>query len=125
MIGVLVFSIVTVALFLLLRNQQKEIATVLCIAAAVLLFLYTIGNVSDAIVYLRETANVAGVSEEVGVLVKALGIAAAVQITADICREAGESVVAGQVELAGKAEILVLSLPLLSQLLSLIQGLLS
>ena len=59
------------------------------------------------------------------ILLKALGIASAAQITADICRDAGEAAIAGQVEMLGRAEILLLSLPLAMQILTVARDLLS
>ena len=49
----------------------------------------------------------------VSVLIKALGVAGAAQITGDICRDKGNSAVAGASELAAKAAIIALALPLI------------
>lgn len=57
------------------------------------------------------------------ILMKSLGIAFAVQITADVCNDAQESSLANRIMLFGKAEILVLSLPLIKNLFSLCEGL--
>lgn len=54
-----------------------------------------------------------------GVLLRSLGIALSVEFAADICRDAGEDSTAGRLELAGKIAILILSLPLLKELLDL------
>ncbi len=60
-----------------------------------------------------------------GVLFKALGVALAVEFTADICRDAGEGALASKLETVGKAELLLLALPLFESLLTKAQGLLS
>lgn len=52
------------------------------------------------------------------VLFKALGIAVLTQICSSICRDAGENAIAEGVELTGKVELLLLALPLISQILS-------
>ena len=52
------------------------------------------------------------------VLIKALGIALTVQITSDICKDSGEGALAQRVEMLGKAEIIVISIPLIKNLLS-------
>lgn len=57
------------------------------------------------------------------ILMKSLGIAFAVQITADVCNDAQESSLANRITLFGKAEILVLSLPLIKNLFSLCESL--
>ena len=58
-------------------------------------------------------------------LLKALGIALLAEFCADICRESGESGAASIVELTGKLEILLLSLPLLEEILTAARELLS
>lgn len=50
---------------------------------------------------------------------KALGIGMIGQFTAELCRDAGEPVLAGRVEFFAKVEIVLLSLPLVRQILSL------
>lgn len=53
------------------------------------------------------------------VLAKALGIGMVGQFTSELCRDAGESVLASRVEFFCKVEIILLSLPLLKQILAL------
>jgi stage III sporulation protein AD len=48
-------------------------------------------------------------------LIKALGIGYLCRFASDLCRDAGETALAGYVELAGKVMIVVLSFPLLEQ----------
>jgi hypothetical protein len=47
------------------------------------------------------------------------------QLCADLCRQSGEASLAGGVALAGKAELLLLCLPLLKELIVIAQELLS
>ena len=56
-----------------------------------------------------------------GALLKALGIVLIGRITADLCKDAGESAIASGVELAVKTAVLLTALPLLNRLLSLLQ----
>ena len=58
------------------------------------------------------------------VMLKALGIALLAQIVSDLCRDGGESTVASIVEMAGKAVILLLALPLVESLLETVKALL-
>ena len=58
------------------------------------------------------------------VLLKALGVSILAHVTATVCRDAGEGSMAYYVELGAKIEILILSLPLLGEMLSLAMELL-
>ena len=51
----------------------------------------------------------------------ALGIVLIGRITADLCKDAGESAIASGVELAVKTAVLLTALPLLNRLLSLLR----
>lgn len=51
------------------------------------------------------------------VMMRALGISILSKICCDVCRDAGESGLAGGVEMAGKTVILLLCLPLIEEIL--------
>ena len=57
-------------------------------------------------------------------MIKALGVAVAVEITSDICKDAGENAIAERVSLFGRAEILILAIPMIKDLFSLCDNLL-
>lgn len=118
-------AVCAVCAILYLKPQQKEIAVTVGIAAGVILFAASLSGMAEVIAVIRQAAENSAYSESIAVLLKSLGIAATVQLCADICREAGESTVGAQLELLGKIEILLLSLPLVAQLLSLTREILS
>ena len=112
-------AICTVLIALYLKPQQREIGVLLVIAGTVFLFFVGLKNTSEAVRVIREIVGDSSYSAEVEIMMKALGIAAVTHISADICRESGEGTVASQVEFVGRMEILILSLPLVLELLSL------
>ena len=94
--------------------------------AAVLLFAGTILSMAPPLLsYLKQLSTATNLSNYVGFLLKALGIAVLTQVCADICRDAGESGIGNGVELAGKMEILLLCLPLMNELFSAAKNLLA
>ena len=74
--------------------------------------------------WVSEVCQGAGVGEQAALLFKGLGVAILTQLCADFCRQSGEGHLAGSVELAGKAEILLLCVPSLKQLFALAADLL-
>ena len=103
----------------LLKRGQKEIALLFSLAAAVFVFLCILPQIETLTSTFREWAELSGMPEVFGALLKALGIVLIGRITADLCKDAGES--ASGVELAVKAAVLLTALPLLNRLLSLLQ----
>lgn len=121
----LMLAAATVALVLLLRVQQKEIAMLLGICAAWMLFLASAQKITYALQQLLQWADGTWTAEMGTLLLKTLGIAYAAQITADICREAGENTMGTQVELMAKAEIVLLCLPMAKRIFDIAESLLS
>ena len=63
-------------------------------------------------------------SEYLKIIFKSLGICFVTQLGCDCCRDSGENAMASQLELAGKAAILVTALPLFSAAAEMVRTLL-
>lgn len=91
-----------------------EIAAVAAVAAAVI-------NIAEAV--LRELSLVAELSQTgdecITLLIKALATAAVSQTASDICRDTGNSALAGVTELVGKFTIILFALPLIKSAVAL------
>lgn len=126
-----VFKIVGIGLTataaaLLLRAYRPELGLQASIAAGVLILILTLDElmaVSGLISGIVQRFQLG--SEYLKVMLKVIGIAYLAQFAADLCRDAGESAVAGKVELAGRVLILTLCIPMLTTILELVQGILS
>lgn len=123
-------AIMAVMMTVTLKQFRPEIATVMTAVTCVLLLSAAIACFSP-VAELFSSLNGKGDGSVLGefsshmqVLVKSLGIGLLTQSTADICRDSGEGAIASKIELAGKAEIFVLGLPLISELLEVTRSLL-
>ena len=111
-------ALIGVFVSLLLKDKYRAQGTVAIILAVVLISLESIENgVGNAVSAIAEFSEGTELFEYVIVLQKALGIGYITTITANICRDANESSLALALEFAGKVQILLLSLPLVSSLL--------
>ncbi len=118
--SILGFALIATLLSLLLAQYKPEYAMMVATAAGAFLFLKVLGDVLSSLLDLQEMLQSAGV--EVAyfrIAFKALGICYIAQFVSDLCRDFGQTSIAGRVELAGKCAVLVLSLPLLQQLIEL------
>ncbi len=104
---------------IILRGQKSDFAGLVSLAASVILLGASVAAFLPVIEFVLETVEGTGFAEYLATLTKALGITLAVQLSADVCRDAGESSIASKLELVGKAEILVLCLPLIRDLITL------
>ncbi|MBQ6067801.1 MAG: stage III sporulation protein AD [Clostridia bacterium] len=108
-------------LYVLLKQYKPEYAVLAeAVGGAVLLFALSdeLERVLDLFSGMFLEAGIG--REYLSVLLKALGTALAVQFTADLCRDAGDSAAAAKVEFAGKVIIAASSIPLLEGVVGLI-----
>lgn len=105
-------------LILIIKQGREEFSPLVSLAVCVVLFSVAITLFYPVIDYINEITADSLLEPYAGTLLKALGVGLITQTTAEVCRDSGETAVAGKVELLGKAEILLLSLPLLRELLS-------
>ena len=118
-------ALIGVFVSFLLKDKYRAQGTVAIILAVVLISLESIENgVGTAVSTIASFSEGTALSEYVIVLQKALGIGYITTITANICRDANESSLALALEFAGKVQILLLALPLVSSLLETAKSLL-
>jgi stage III sporulation protein AD len=103
----------------MLRVDRPEMAAAVAMAAGTTAFLMVVGDlkaVSDAA---RALASGAGVSGESTLLMlRAAGIALIAEFGAQISRDAGESALAGRIELGARVALAAMSVPVLTGLVT-------
>ena len=102
---------------LTVREVRREWEPYLLLGIAVFFLLLTLPGVRESVSFAAALTAAAG--EGGGVILRALGIAWMASAAGEICRASGEGTLAGYVEGVGRVELLVLSLPLLRELLAL------
>ncbi|NLN07173.1 MAG: stage III sporulation protein AD [Firmicutes bacterium] len=117
-IRIVAFALVAAFLSMVLREHKPFYATMVAVVAGVLIFLRVVAYLSSLISYLLEITLQTSISlVYLNTLLKIIGIAYIAEFGSQICRDAGENVIAGKVEFAGKLLILVLAIPLLTAVL--------
>ncbi len=124
LIGVAVTAAVAA---LVLRQTQPAYATALTVAVGVLLLVLTLQGASPLLERVERLFDQSALGAAYSaVLFKAFGIGILSQTAADVCRDAGETALAGKVEFGGKVLLLLCGLPLIEHatalLDSIIQG---
>ena len=112
-------------LSLTLRRLHPEQATAVALAAGCVTAIAICTTALPIISEIRALLDSMPVIQQYGsILLKALAIALLTQTVADICRDAGESALAGHTELAGKTLLAAAALPLFKDVLSMIAAIL-
>lgn len=101
---------------LLLREARSPFAEAAVSFFGVCIMARVAVNISELIRFLKELSAGSTAEDYIKLLLKAAGIAYITELTADICRDAGVVSIASYVEIFGKTELLMLSVPLISEL---------
>ena len=104
---------------LTVRETRREWEPYVLVGVCVLFFTLMLPGMREAAGFL---ASLTGAGEGISVILKALGISWVTSFAAELCRASGEGALAGYLEMAGRVELTLLSLPLLRELLVLAGG---
>lgn len=119
--GIIICALIVIVVF---KNLKSEFSLLIRLLITIIVFGFSLGIITPVMSYIAEISKDTVINQYMPILFKALGIGFAVQITADICNDAQESALAERICFLGKAEILVISLPLIKNLLELSKSLL-
>lgn len=116
-VGISAIAVLAAVIAAMLRRYHQEYAVFLSIAAGVVILFAVFSGVAPAVSRIGTLLSSSGLSADYAViLLKTLGICFLAQFASDACRDAGESALASNVELAGKIAVVVLSLPLFEKI---------
>jgi stage III sporulation protein AD len=109
---------VVTLLILIIRSQRPEIAVLLSITLATIIFLLVLAKINVVLNLFRDLAEKAGVNQlYLNTILKIIGIAYITEFGAQVCRDAGEGAVAGKIEFAGKVLVMVMAIPIIALVL--------
>lgn len=107
-----------------LKNSAKNAAITVAILSSLLIIGAVILRFSGAVKTVTDIMKDGGMTNYGKVMIKSLGIGIVVNTVGSICRDMGETSLSSGVELAGKIEILLICLPVITEMLSFIKELL-
>ncbi len=115
-------GVMIVMIVVFLKGWKSDLAVPVTLAGCVLLLTLVISLISGLMGTLRELFGKTGLENgELESLMKIIGTAYIADFSAGVCRDAGETAVAGKIELAGRVCIVIIALPLAVALLATIQ----
>jgi stage III sporulation protein AD len=123
--AVCVFAVACAVIIASLKGFGQEFANIAAAVAGIVIFVYVLEGLIPFISFIK------GVSEQIGsgnyflLMLKALAISICCRMSAEICRDCGEASLASRVELAGKAGIVIISIPVIRQLLSIAEDMIN
>lgn len=117
-----ILGVAGILLAVQLKQEKSEVAVCLSIGISLLIFFGILDSLEVLAATVKDIGNFIQIdSSYVVTLIKMLGITYIAEFSAGLCKDAGYSAIATQIEIFGKLTILVLSLPILLALLRTIQ----
>lgn len=127
----LVFKIIGIGicgtvLALTVKQYRPELAIAVPVLSAAAILLLCVPYLSSVLTMFQNIAEESGIDTAyVKIVIKIIGVAYICQFASDICKDAGESSIAGKIELGGKVVIITLSMPIIYGLLELVSKIIS
>lgn len=113
-----IFKIFAVAiagtvLYIFVKQHKPELAAAVQTATVLVIFIFILSYAGAVVDQIKELISGYSLKTEfISPMIKALGIAVVTQITADLCKDNGNSSAGTKVEFAGRVLIIAMMLPM-------------
>ncbi len=114
--AVCAFAVAAVGLITVIRQLRPEMASVAAAITGVLIFAYILEGLIPFIEFVKSASVQTHTEGYFTLMLKALAISFCCKMSSEICKDCSENTLASRIETAGKAGIVIISLPVLQQL---------
>lgn len=123
MIKIACLGLSGVMLGLILRQAKSSLAEVVSLATCLLIVFYSATKLSSVFEMINSIGSYFSEQKEYfRILLKIIGITYLADFASNICKDAGYSAIAGQIEIFGKISILAISSPIILALLEAVRS---
>ena len=124
LIAIIGVSLAAAVVAIILRQYRAEYAIVISLVTGAIVLVAIMQALEPVLGEVSELIGASGMgTENTAAILKVVGVGFITQLACDSCRDAGEGAIAAKVELAGRVSILILALPVFSQILQIVSGL--
>lgn len=114
-------AITATLLIVVLKDKNPVFALLTALAATVIMAGYTVSELGEIFADFERLFEVGGIDASYGkIIIKVIAVAYFTEITSALCRDAGETAIAQKLDLAGRVAVLILTVPAVSQLMTVI-----
>lgn len=115
-------ALAAIVLTLTLKKESPAIAFLLALTAGLVILIRVFSGMGGAVREITQVFAQGGMSETLYLpVIKTVGVAVVVRVMGALSRDAGQSALAAKLEIAGSVLAIALCMPLLQQVLSLIE----
>lgn len=118
-------GIITAITALVVRQVKPEISVIISITGGILMLLLIANSLTSVFETFNSVIEKSGLTKGLfSTILKIVGVGYIAEFSASLCQDAGASSVADKILLGGKIVILVLALPIVTNIIEIISGLL-
>ena len=118
-LGILISTIIVI-----IKQVKPELAISVSVVGSIIMLLFILNSFSNVFNIFNQVIEKTGINNELfTILLKIIGVGYLVEFSADICSDSGNTSIANHIILGGKVLIFILSIPVITNLLEIILGL--
>jgi stage III sporulation protein AD len=119
-------TLISLILYLILNKQAKDFSVLLSLCACCMITAASVSFLKPLIDFIGKLESLGNFAPEfIKIMLKSVGVGLLTEIVSLICTDAGNSSLAKSLQILGSAVILYLAMPLFSNLLDIIEDVLS
>lgn len=123
MLKIGILGIVGILLAIQFKSNRAEYGIYIGVVTSIIIFFYVITKLEIVVETIEKISNYIDINDAyLSTLIKMIGITYIAEFSSSICKDAGYTAIAGQIEVFGKISILAVSMPILLSLLETINS---
>ena len=114
-------ALISLILIIIIKQYRPEFALYISLVAGCIILVYAVDKLKIIVDLLTQIATKSGINSKfLNLLLKMTGIAYLSEFAVSLCKDAGETAIANKLEIGSKAIIIVMSIPIISNLLEVV-----
>lgn len=117
-------AIIATLICLMLKEKFPQMSMAVSLTASTLILILLFNQAEPIFYKIKEISSLGNIDDKnLEIIFKALGICFLTQFSCDACADAGQKAIASKLELFGKTAVLVVTFPLIIQILNIVTSL--
>lgn len=122
---IIAIGLITCFTVMLVRPVRNDFAIIISIVGGILILIFTINYLTDIFSVFNAIINKTGINKDLfTIILKIIGIGYLTEFSASICSECGSNGLADKIKLGGKVVILIMAVPIMTNILDIVMEIL-
>lgn len=126
MMKLVLCGVITAIFVLILKDQQKGIASIVLLGGSLMILLLCMEDLKSIVALVEDMNQWMKIDRiYIKIMLKIVGIAYVCQFSSEICQDLGSQTIGKQIEMAGKLSVFIVSIPVIQAMLDTMKELLA